>query len=308
MKFVDTDSTALKRWWGTVHQPHGRDLIGKSAPMRALRRLMHAYAPYDVPLLLEGEDGTGKRLVAQIVHSLSPFRTGPFIAIDCSACSDLMLAVELFGCEAGFCPGLAQTLPGKLEVARGGSVLLEHAELMPNWVKGRLLQVLKTKSGERLGGSTPFPVQVRIMAATTGGVSQLARGHTERGLLDYLCGGFPLKLPPLRERRGDIRLLCDHVLAVANRELGKQVEGFRPAARAALDAYSWPGNLRELYGVVRSAVLVADRWVRAEQLRLPTPSRQTPQVRNGNRTRFTRDRTSVPPTSQARAEHHGQRR
>ncbi|TAJ10374.1 MAG: sigma-54-dependent Fis family transcriptional regulator [Nitrospirae bacterium] len=307
MKLVNSDSMAPKLWWGMSHQPRDLDLIGKSAPMRALRRLMHSYAPYDVPLLLEGEEGTGKRLVAQIIHGLSPYRTGSFIAVDCSALSDMMLAVELFGCEAGFCSGLAQSLPGKLELAWGGSLLLERIELMPNWVQGRLLRVLKTKSMERLGGIKPFSVYVRIMAATTGCLSRTTAGERHKDLMNCLSGGIPLRIPPLRERRGDISLLSYHFLAMANGELGKQVEGFSPAARAALEAYSWPGNLRELYGVVQSAVLAADRRIRPEQLPLPNPARQASHVRNWHRNGLKRDRTPVPSASQTRAEGYGQR-
>lgn len=308
-KSVQSDAMALKPWWGTSQQPHDRDLIGKSVPMQELRRLMHAYAPYDVPLLLEGEEGTGKRFVAQIVHGLSPYRRGPCIVVDCSACSDMMLAVELFGCEAGFCPDLAQSLPGKMEMARGGSLLLERIELMPTWVQGRLLRVLKTKSMERLGGIKPFPMHVRIMAATTGGLSWTTAGRSHKDLMNCLSGGISLRVPPLRERRGDISLLSCHFLATANGELGTQVAGFSPAARAALEAYAWPGNLRELYGVVRSAVLVADRRVRPEQLSLPNPTRQAPHVRNGDRNGLTRDRTPVPSASRIRrgAEGHAQK-
>ena len=261
MKLVNGDLMAPTLWWGQSHQPHDRDLIGTSAPMRALRRLIHAFAPYDVPLLLEGEEGTGKRLVAQIVHRLSPYRTGPFIAVDCSGLSDMMLAVELFGCEVGFCSGLAQILPGKLELARGGSLLLERIELMPNWVQGRLRQALKTQSMERLGGLKPVSVQVRIMAASTDCLSQTVSGRRHQGLMDFLYGGVPLQVPPLRERAGDIDRLSHHFLGQANCEFGKQIKGFTPAARALLEAYAWPGNLRELSGAVRSAVLASDRVI-----------------------------------------------
>nr|MBI3613412.1 sigma-54-dependent Fis family transcriptional regulator [Nitrospirota bacterium] len=300
---------ALKLWWGKSQQPHDRDLIGKSAPMRALRRLMYAYAPYDVPLLLEGEEGTGKRFVAQIVHSLSPYRRGPFIAVDCSALSDMMLAVELFGCAPGFCVGLAQALPGKMELARGGTLLLEHVEILPMWIQKRLLQIVETRSVTRMGmgGEASIPVHVRILASTTACPNRPAPGQSQIGLTDYLSGGFPLKLPPLRERRGDISLLSGHFLTMANRELGKQVEGFSPVARTALEAYSWPGNLRELYSVVQSAVLAADRRIRPEQLPLPNPLRQVSHVRSGDCTRLKRDRTPVPSASQTRAEDHGQR-
>lgn len=261
MTSVSAESRASTRWWGPSHRLRDRDLIGKSAPMQALRRLMHAFAPYDVPLLLEGEEGTGKRFVAQIVHSLSPFRTGPFIAVDCSAWSDTMLAVELFGCAHGFGLGLAQALPGKVELAWGGTLLLERVERLPMWIQKRLLQIVETRSVTRMGGGESIPIHVRILASMTTCLSRPAPGPSRIGLTDYLSGGFPLSLPPLRERRGDISLLNGHFLALANREFGKQIEGFNPAARAALEAHSWPGNLRELSGAIRSAVLAADRVI-----------------------------------------------
>lgn len=304
---VHTDVLTSTLWWGTSHLWRDRDLIGKSAPMRALRRLMCAYAPYDVPLLLEGEESTGKRLVAQIVHSLSPYRAGPFIAVDCSAWSDMMLAIELFGCAPGFGRGLAQALPGKVELAWGGTLLLEHTERLPMWIQKRLLQIVETGSVARMGGGGTVPVHVRIIASTTICLGRPASGQSRIGLTDYFSGGFPLRLPPLRERRSDIRLLSGHFLALANRELGKQIAGFSSEARAALDAYSWPGNLQELRGVVQSAVLEADWRIGPEQLPLPNPSRQTPHVRNGDRNRITHGRTPVPSASQRRAEDHGPR-
>lgn len=321
MNSVNSDAMVPTLWWGTSHPLRDLDLIGKSAPMQELRRLMRSYAPYDVPLLLEGEEGTGKRFVAQIVHSLSPYRRGPLIVVDCAACSDMMLAVELFGCDAGFCPGLAQALPGKVELAGGGTLLLEHVEMLPMWIQKRLLQMVKTKSVARMGmgGEEAIPVHARIIASTTNGLNRPASGQSRQSrqsqqsqqsqidLTDCLSGGFPLKLPPLRARRGDIGLLSGHFLAMANRELGKQVEGFSPSARAALEAYSWPGNLRELYSVVQSGVLAADRRVRPEQLPLPDLSRRIPYVRNGDRNRLARDRMPVPSASQTRAEKHGQR-
>ncbi len=258
---VHADSMASKLWWGESRQWRDQDLIGKSAPMRAVRRLIRAYAPYDVPLLLEGEEGTGKRFVAQIVHSLSPYRTGPFIAVDCSACSDMMLAVELFGCAPGFGVGSAQALPGKVELAWGGTLLLERVETLPMWIQKRLLQIVETRSVARMGGGGSTPVHVRLLASTTACLNRPAPGQNRIGPIDYLSGGFPLKLPPLRERHSDIGLLRGHFLALANRELGKQVEGFSAAACAALDTYPWPGNLRELSGAIRSAVLAADRVI-----------------------------------------------
>jgi DNA-binding NtrC family response regulator len=200
--------------------------------------------------------------VAEIVHGLSRFRRGPFIAVDCAAFPEMMLAVELFGCAPGLRVELPHGLPGKLELARGGTLLIEHVEQMPRWIQGRLLRFLETGLVERMGGTGAVPVQVRIMASTTGCLSDTASGR--RSLIDDLCGGIPLKVPPLRQRGDDIELLSLHFLGRANREFGKQIQGFSPAARALLEAYTWPGNLRELNGAIRSAALAADRVITSD--------------------------------------------
>lgn len=270
------DSTLLGAWYAPPSRRSQRDLIGHSMPMRELRCLIRSFAPYDIPLLLEGEESTGKRLVAEVIHSLSRYRTGPFVSLDCAALPEMMLAVELFGCEPGFCVGLAQVLPGKVELvlpgkvelARDGTLLLEHVEMIPAWIQGRLLQIFETRSVERMGGVESVPVHVRIMASTTGCLSQTAPGQSYNGLIDYLSGGVPLKVPPLRERAGDISLLGCHFLAQANRESGKRIEGFSHAALAALEAYSWPGNLRELNRAIRSAASTADRIITPEHVPL----------------------------------------
>nr|MBI3611606.1 sigma-54-dependent Fis family transcriptional regulator [Nitrospirota bacterium] len=236
--------------------------------MRELRRLIRSFAPYDIPLLLEGEEGTGKRLVAEVIHSLSQYRTGPFVSLDCAALPEMMLAVELFGCEPGFFVGLAQVLPGKVELARDGTLLLEHVEMIPAWIQGRLLQTFATRSVERMGGVESVPVHVRIMASTTGCLSQTAPGQSHNGLIDYLSGGVPLKAPPLRERAGDISLLSCHFLAQATRESGKRIEGFSRAALAALESYAWPGNLRELNRAIRLAASTADRIITPKHIPL----------------------------------------
>ena len=144
-----------------------QDLIGKSQPMQALQRLIHRFAPYDTPLLLEGEESTGKRLVAEIIHGLSPYQSGLFASLDCAALPEMVLAIELFGCAPGFHANLPQGLPGKLELLQGGTLLLEHVGLMPRWVQSRLTKVLESRMLERLGGRAVIPVHVRVMASTT---------------------------------------------------------------------------------------------------------------------------------------------
>lgn len=237
--------------------------------MRALRRQIHRFAPYNIPLLVEGEESTGKRLVAEVIHNLSPYRDGPFIAVDCAALSEMMLAIELFGCEPGFCTQFSQGLPGKVEFAMGGTLLLEHIEVMPKWVQGRLLRLLEDQAVERLGSSASAAVYLRTIASTVDGCDQGEPGEGGcRDLLDRLCSGFSLKVPPLRDRGDDVVLLSHHFLAQLNKALGKQGKSFSPAALTVLETYSWPGNLRELGAVIRSAVLIADRIIAPQHLPL----------------------------------------
>lgn len=243
-----------------------RDLVGDSPAMQAVRRLVRSFAPYDTPLLLQGEDSTGKRLAAEVIHNLSPARSGPFVAVDCAALVDMMLAIELFGCEPGLFGGAPDGLVGRLEEAHGGTLLLERIERMPGWVQGRLLQVLERRAVERLGGFRLREVRVRLLASTTAVEPdrQARQGHTR--LRDHLSGGMPLRLPPLRERGRDIGLLARHFLKRAGGDLGKPLEGFSRPALACLERHPWLGNLRELDEVVRAAAHAADRIVTPEHL------------------------------------------
>lgn len=257
-----------------------RDVVGGSPPMQALRRLIHAFAPYDVPLLLEGEESTGKRLVAEVVHGLSLYRHGPFIAVDCAALPEMLLAVELFGCAPDICAHYVSGFPGKVELARGGTLFLEHLEMMPKWAQARLFRVLEDHAVERMGGSASVPVSARIIGSVVGcGNRDETSGLRSRALLDRLGGGFVLKVPPLRDRGRDVSLLSQHFLAHANWTEGKQIEGFSPAALTALEAYTWPGNLRELQAVIGAAMQRADRLILPEHLSLPLQRNQPRRVR-----------------------------
>lgn len=249
-------------WCTRTRRQGDQDLIGTSPPMEVLRTLIHRFAPYDVPILIQGEEGTGKRLVAEVIHSLSPYRDGVFVALDCGALAEGLLGIELFGSGPGLSARCPQGLSGILEQTAGGTVCLEHIERMPDWMVSRLVRTLKTHTLERLGEPTGRPVQARMIVARTmkqGPVT--ARGMHRDILLDCLCGGFPLTLPPLRERGGDVVLLSRHFLDCANRECGTWVRGFSPAAQALLEAHDWPGNLLELQTVIRAAALAAGQLI-----------------------------------------------
>lgn len=247
------------------HRDYG--LVGESLAIQGLWSQILRLAPHEVSIFIEGEEGAGKRHVAEIIHSLSPYREGPFMVIDCAATPELSLAFELFGCEPGFCSRLEEGVRGMLESANRGTLLLEHVEAMPKSVQSRLLRVIEGRAVERLVGGMPVKVDVRIIATRTRRADQ---DETEEQafnpLWDRLGDGFPLRVPSLRERPEDIPLLSDYFLKQANREFGKKVLGFTPEARAILETYQWSGNLRELNTCLRVAVLIADRLVNPEHL------------------------------------------
>lgn len=261
-----------------------RDLIGVSPAMAAVRALIRRVAPHDLPILIEGERGTGKRLVAEIIHSLSPFREGGLAVVECAALADELLGLALFGAVPGLCARCPQGLSGILERAAGGTLFLRGGESMPAWMVHRLVQTVERRALERLGESMARPLRARLLVART-----LARGPARAGeevsgaRLDRLSGGFPLTLPPLRERREDVGPLSWHFLDGVNRECGTRVRGFSAPALARLAAYDWPGNLRELRGVVRLAAQRAGRVILPEHL--PARLRGPVQARQGEEPR-----------------------
>lgn len=215
--------------------------------MQKLRYYIHQFAPHDVPVLLIGEENTGMRLIAEVIHGLSRRREGPFIVLDCAIHSDTMLIVELFGLGAEFFAELREGLLGKLEMASGGTLFLDHLEALPKAVQGRLLRTLETRMVERLGSNAALPVDVRIVGGVRTGISvNLPTGLLQGGLLAYLSGGFPLMVPPLHERGIDIILLSHYFLEQAKHALGTRVRGLSSEALALLSAYTWPGNVLEL--------------------------------------------------------------
>lgn len=254
---------------GKVHPVRRRseqDFVGQSGKIHQLRRLVRRLAPYDVPVLLTGEPGTGKGLLAEVIHGLSPFRNGPFLIVNSADLPETELAVKLFGCEPGVW-GAMERRRGLLEFADGGTLLLEHVDAVPRWMQSRLLRFCETCLVERLGGGDGIPVRVRLIATITEGIDRLAANcPISSALQDALDGSYPLALPPLRERRDDIRLLSEFFLACANREFTKRVCGFTRDALAMLQAYAWPGNVEELRQCVRFSVWQAHRLITVAHL------------------------------------------
>jgi len=230
-------------------------LIGKSAAMERLYKAIGRVAPLALPVLIQGESGTGKELVARALHHYGPRRAGPFVAVNCAAIPETLLESELFGHERGAFTGADRARKGLLEQGAGGTLLLDEIGDMELRLQGKLLRVLQDGSFRRLGGEEARSADVRIVAATHRDLEAWAERGDFRADLFHRLNGFTLRVPPLRERDGDLELLLEHFLARASRELGRSVSEVSDEALSRLRAHSWPGNVRELERVVRQAVL-----------------------------------------------------
>ncbi len=243
-----------------------RDLVGASAPMQALRDQIKRVAPFDVPVLILGESGTGKELVARAFHALSARRKGPFVPLDCGALPDTLVEAEVFGYARGAFSGATQPKPGKLELAEGGTLLLDEIGNIPLHSQPKLLRVLQTSMVERLGSNQQVSVNVRVLSATNSCLQQRVDEGSFRLDLYHRLNTVMLTVPPLRERKEDIPLLAHYMLMQANRAYQKSIRGLSAEAMATLEAYRWPGNVRELDNAVRSAVILADHLIEPTHL------------------------------------------
>jgi type II secretory pathway predicted ATPase ExeA len=209
-------------------------MVGESPRMQEVHRLLARVAPTNATVLLRGESGTGKELAARALHHASPRAGRPFVAINCATLSETLLESELFGHERGSFTGAVERKLGKLEVADSGTVFLDEVGEIPASLQAKLLRVLEEREIERVGGTRPIRVDVRIVAATHRDLEQAIRAGTFRADLYYRLGVIAIALPPLRERREDIPLLASHFAARVSRDLGRRVAGFSPEARACL--------------------------------------------------------------------------
>ncbi|MGE4504989.1 MAG: sigma-54 interaction domain-containing protein [Desulfovibrionaceae bacterium] len=235
---------------------HG--MIGRSPAMARLYDLLERAAGSDAPVILFGESGTGKELAAAAIHELGPRADGPFVRINCAAFNEALLESEIFGHVKGAFTGAFRHRTGRFEEAGGGGVLLDEIGDVPLSIQVKLLRVLETRTFERVGDSRPIPLDARIITAT----NQDLRAKVAQGLFreDFLfrINVIPIHLPPLRERREDIPALADHFIRRLNRETGRDVHGFSPAAMQAAMRYPWPGNIRELRSAIEYAFVVCD--------------------------------------------------
>ncbi len=250
----------LRRRYEVVHKSAlGRtSIVGQTPQMRDVLDLCDRVAPSTATVLILGETGTGKEMTARYIHNASRRRDEPFIAINCAALPETLLESELFGHEKGSFTGAHQQRMGWFESAAGGTLFLDEIGEISRSTQAKLLRVLQEKEIVRVGGTKPVPCDVRLIAATNRNLKNMMVDGVFRDDLYYRLSVFPIRLPPLRERQPDIKLLIDHFVAKAVREFHIPELHVTAETLDALLRYAWPGNIRELQNVVERAVLMAD--------------------------------------------------
>ena len=232
-------------------------VIGSSPAFRRMMTLLEQVAGSSATVLVQGESGTGKELVARTIHARSARSRGPFVAVNCAALPETLLESELFGYEKGAFTGAAGRKEGRFELANGGTLFLDEVSDLSVVTQPKILRVLQEGEFERLGGTKTFRVDVRIVAATNQDLAQMVREKRFREDLYYRLNVITLTVPPLRERREDVRVLAQHFLRVYAAKNNRRLEGFTDEAIRRLEAYAWPGNVRELENVIERGVVLA---------------------------------------------------
>lgn len=233
-----------------------RSIIGKTETMQNIYHLIETVSDTDVSVLIRGETGTGKELVARAIHFNSTRKNKPFVVVNCAAVSENLVESELFGHEKGAFTGAIKEKPGKLELAKGGTVFLDEIGDMSVNLQAKLLRVLQDKKFERVGGTQMLSTDARIISATNRDLEQLMKEGSFREDLFYRINVVNINIPPLRERIDDIKLLIDHFLNKFQKEFNKKITGFSKQAEDLLLTYTWPGNVRELENLIRKLALI----------------------------------------------------
>jgi transcriptional regulator with GAF, ATPase, and Fis domain len=232
-------------------------MLSRCEGLRSVLALVRKVAPTSTTVLVQGETGTGKELVARAVHELSPRRSKPLVSVNCAALSPTLVESELFGHEKGAFTDAQKRRIGRFELADGGTLLLDEVGEVPLELQPKLLRVLQEQEFERVGGTKPVRVDVRIVAATNRDLSKAVEAGRFRADLFYRLAVFPIEVPPLRRRPGDCAILADAFLRAQAHRLGKTLTGLTQGALDAILAHDWPGNVRELANVIERTAIVA---------------------------------------------------
>ena len=233
-------------------------LVGENVSLRKVYASLQRAAATDTTVLIEGESGTGKELFARSLHALSGRAEAPFVAINCAAIPETLLETELFGYEKGAFTGAAARKPGKFEIAHRGTLFLDEIGDLPLTLQAKILRALEEKRFERVGGTAPLQVDVRLVAATNRGLKAAVAAKRFREDLYFRLSVFPIVVPPLRERAGDVPILARHFVERFCRDLNKKPLVLSPEAIDQLQGYYWPGNVRELQNCIERAVILAE--------------------------------------------------
>ena len=233
------------------------DIVGESPALRQVLDSVAAAAPTDCTVLICGETGTGKELIARAVHAMSPRASSAFVKLNCAAIPATLMESELFGHERGAFTGAVAQRIGRFELAQGGTIFLDEIGDLPLELQPKLLRVLQEREFERLGGTRTLKTDARLVAATNVNLAERAAAGEFRPDLFYRLNVFPVSVPPLRARREDIPLLIRHFIEKHAARMGKRIDGVAPATMQALVAHSWPGNVRELEHFIERSVILS---------------------------------------------------
>ena len=280
-------------------------IIGASSALETVIQQVECVAPTDSTVLIEGETGTGKELIARAVHNLSQRCGRPFIKLNCAAIPFDLMESELFGHEKGAFTGAVAQRTGRFELADKGTLLLDEVSDIPLGLQPKLLRVLQEHELERLGGSHTHRVDVRLVAATNQNLASMVELSQFRDDLYYRLNVFPIHVPPLRERREDIPLLVEHFVRYFSERMNKRIDTIPSETMQALTRHGWPGNIRELQNVIERAVILSnsnifavdEAWLKREPSEVPHPSAAL------TRTMPCEDREKIQTLAEAEREH-----
>jgi two-component system response regulator AtoC len=221
-------------------------VVGRSPRMRAVFDFVRVIADSDSSVLVTGETGTGKEMIANLIHQSSSRRHKPFVPVSCAILSETLIESELFGHERGAFTGAIKDRPGRFELAQGGTIFLDDIDDVPMSMQVKLLRVLQNRTVERLGGTRPIPIDVRVITGSKRSLKEIVAEGKFRDDLFYRLNVIPINLPPLRERREDVPILMDHFIKRYFRQRNDEPRQIAPAVQQAFMRYPWPGNVREL--------------------------------------------------------------